>query len=162
MVGDRSGREEEARMRVSDIVRREVPSVREHTVLSHAADALVASGLGVLPVLDAGGLLVGVVSEGDVLRFEAGRRSDPTPSARSGPVAYRPDALVADVMSRHPVTATERQSVEEIAGLFVRLPWRMLPVVRLGRLVGVVTRTDVVRVLVCHAEPPVPLAGSRR
>ena len=149
-------------MRVSDIVRREVPSVREHTVLWHAADTLVASGLGTLPVLDADGLLVGVVSEGDVLRFGLARRPDPTHTPLRGPAEPRPEALVADVMSRHPVTATERQSLEEIAGIFVRLPWRVLPVVRLGRLVGVVTRTDVVRVLVCQAEPNAPLAGGRR
>jgi CBS domain-containing protein len=51
-------------------------------------------------------------------------------------------------MTRKPGTATEPLPVEEVARLFVRLPWRMLPVVRLGRLVGVLTRTDVVRALV--------------
>ena len=152
-------------MRVNDIVRRDVPTVREHTVLSHAADQLVASGLGTLPVLDADGLLVGVVSEGDVLRFGVGSRHDPVHAPQNGPAADPPDALralVTDVMSRSPVTATERQSVDDIARLFVRLPWRMLPVVRSGRLVGVVTRTDVLRALVCQAEPSAPLAGSPR
>ena len=52
-------------MIVADIVRRSAPSVREHTVLTVAADALVESGLGSLPVLDSDGLLSGVVSEGD-------------------------------------------------------------------------------------------------
>ena len=56
-------------------------------------------------------------------------------------------------MTRHPVTATERLPVGEVARLFVRLPWRMLPVVRLGRLVGVVTRTDVVHALVGSGRP---------
>jgi CBS domain-containing protein len=51
-------------------------------------------------------------------------------------------------MTRNPVTTTERLQVEEVARLFVRLPWRMLPVVRLGRLVGVLTRTDVVHALI--------------
>ena len=69
----------------------------------------------------------------------------------SAGTAYRQDAyrhMVADVMTRNTVTATERLPVEEVARLFVRLPWRLLSVVRLGRLVGVVTRTDVVRALV--------------
>ena len=151
-------------MKVGQIVRRDVPSLREHTVLAHAADRMVATGLGALPVRDADGLLVGVVTEGDLLRFGVGSRHEAAHTARPGSVAHRPDpfrAVVADVMSRNPVTATERQSVDEIAQLFVRLPWRMLPVVRLGRLVGVVTRTDVVRVLVCQAEPTTPLTGSR-
>jgi CBS domain-containing protein len=136
---------------VADIVRRSAPSVREHTVLTVAADALVESGLGSLPVLDADGLLTGVVSEGDLLRFVVGTRHEPAGSPGRSPAAYRQDAyrhVVADVMTRNPVTATEPLPVEEVARLFVRLPWRMLPVVRLGRLVGVVTRTDVVHALV--------------
>ena len=138
-------------MIVADIVRPSAPSVREHTVLTVAANALVESGLGSLPVLDADGLLTGVVSEGDLLRFVVGTRHEPAGSPRTGPAAYRQDAyrhVVADVMTRNPVTATEPLPVEEVARLFVRLPWRMLPVVRLGRLVGVVTRTDVVHALV--------------
>jgi CBS domain-containing protein len=150
-------------MRVNDIVRRQTPTVREHTPLTVAVDTMVQSGFGALPVLDAEGLLSGVVSEGDVMRAAlAARRERPATSATL-PAAYRRDlaqVLVADVMTRHPVTATEPQSVEDVARLLVRLPWRMLPVVRLGRLVGVVIRTDVVRALVCHAEPTPPLAGS--
>jgi CBS domain-containing protein len=136
---------------VADIVRRSAPSVREHAVLTVTADALVESGLGSLSVLDPDGLLTGVVSEGDLLRFVVGTRHEPGGSSRTGPAAYRQDAcrhVVADVMTRNPVTVTEGLSVEDVARLFVRLPWRMLPVVRLGRLVGVVTRTDVVRALV--------------
>ena len=71
--------------------------------------------------------------------------------SRTVPAAYRQDAcrhVVADVMTRNPVTATEKLPVEEVARLFVRLPWRILPVVGLGRLVGVVTRSDVVHALV--------------
>ena len=138
-------------MNVADIVRRSAPSVREHTVLTVAAAALVESGLGSLPVLDSGGLLTGVVSEGDLLRFVVGARHEPASPARTVPAAYRHDAyrhVVADVMTRNPVTASEELPVEEVARLFVRLPWRMLPVVRHGRLVGVLTRTDVVHALV--------------
>ena len=138
-------------MIVADIVRRSAPSVREHTVLTVAANALVESGLGSLPVLDSDGLLTGVVSEGDLLRFVVGAGRERASPPRTVPAAYRKDAyrhVVADVMTRNPVTATEPLPVEEVARLFVGLPWRMLPVVRLGRLVGVVTRTDVVHALV--------------
>jgi CBS domain-containing protein len=65
-------------------------------------------------------------------------------------------------MTRNPVTATEQQLVEDLARLFVRLPWRTLPVVTLGRLVGVVTRTDVVEALLCEAQVVPPLAGNSR
>ena len=137
-------------MIVADIVRRSAPSVREHTVLTVAADALVESGLGSLPVLDADGLLTGVVSEGDLLRFVVGTRHEPAGSPRTVSAAYRQDAyrhVVADVMTRNPVTATEPLPVEEVARLFVGCRGGCA-VVRLGRLVGVVTRTDVVHALV--------------
>lgn len=154
-------------MIVGDIVRRLEPSVREHTDLAAAVDALVESGLGSLPVLGADGMLTGVVSEGDLLRFAVRTRLDGAP--RTDRPDGREDAyrhVVAEVMTRSPVTATERQQLDEIARLFVRLPWRMLPVVRLGLLVGVVTRTDVVRALVGadstspgHAEPHPRIGG---
>ena len=72
-------------MIVADIVRRSAPSVREHTVLTVAADALVESGLGSLPVLDPDGLLTGVVSEGDLLRFVVGTRHEPAGSPGRSP-----------------------------------------------------------------------------
>ena len=152
-------------MIVNDILQRRVPSLREHSLLSGATDVLVESGLGSLPVLDATGRLTGVVSEGDILRFAVQRR-EPTGAPVTGTDAYRQRAarhVVSDVMTRHPVTVSERQSVEDVARLFVRLPWRVLPVIRRGRLAGVGTRTAVVSALVCQAEPSTdPLAGSPR
>jgi predicted transcriptional regulator len=117
---------------VGDILRPGEPSVREHTELADAVSALVVTGLGALPVLAPDGTLVGVISEGDLLRVAVG--------ASHG-------LVVADVMSRGPVTAAEQQPLEEVAQLFVRLPWRTLPVIRQGVLVGVVARTDVVAAL---------------
>ena len=159
-------------MFVYDIVRREVPTMREHSPITVAVDGLVRSGLGSLPVLDANGLLTGVVSEGDLLRFAVGTGHE-SPGTPAQPAdaeevhfsAYRLDAsrhVVAEAMTRNPVTATEQQLVEDLARLFVRLPWRTLPVVTLGRLVGVVTRTDVVEALLCEAQVVPPLAGNSR
>lgn len=156
-------------MFVYDIIRRQVPTVREHSPLTLAAESLVRSGLGSLPVLDASGLLTGVVSEGDLLRLAVGTRHEspatrPQPSPGENTAAYQLSAsrhVVADAMTRHPVTAAERQPVEDLARLFVRLPWRTLPVVRVGRLVGVVTRTDVVEALLCKAETVPSLVESQ-
>ena len=78
-------------MIVADIVRRSAPSVREHTVLTVAADALMESGLGSLPVLAPDGLLTGVVREGDLLRFVVGTGPLTTPASPETPAA--PPAL---------------------------------------------------------------------
>ena len=137
-------------MIVSDILRRPAPSVREHTELAVAADVLVGCGLGTIPVVDGTGAVIGVVSEGDVLRYAVSRAAPAVGSSASPPSAYRAFAVrsvVADIMTRSPVTVTEGQPVEDVARMLVRVPWRVLPVVRDGRLVGVVSRTDVVRAL---------------
>ena len=81
-------------MFVYDIVRRQVPTVREHSPITLAVDTLVRSGLGSLPVLDGSGMLTGVVSEGDLLRFAVGtrhesRNTQPQPARAEHTVAYR-------------------------------------------------------------------------
>jgi CBS domain-containing protein len=137
-------------MILSEILCRSVPSVHERTGLTVAADLLVQSGLGALPVADRGGRLAGVVSEGDILRWVVSHaHAVETTDGTTG--AYRAASerhVVADVMTRSPVTVAEDQEVHDVARLFVRVPWRVLPVVRAGRLVGVVTRTEVVRAMV--------------
>ena len=146
-------------MIVSDIMRHGGLSVHEHTDLPVAADLLVACGLGTLPVADHAGRLVGVVSEGDVLRSALSHGHPGTGAAAGAAGAYRAATgrhVVADVMTRRPVTLLEEQRLSEVARLFVRVPWRVLPVVRAGRLIGVVTRTDVVRVLVGEGAAALP------
>jgi CBS-domain-containing membrane protein len=89
-----------------------------------------------MPVLDAEGVLVGVVSEYDVI-------------AKRG-------RTVGDVMSRGVVTATEDAGAAEIVRLMGLHGIRLVPIIRDDRLVGVVTRSDLVRLIattrwVCRA-----------
>jgi CBS domain-containing protein len=154
MAASRQGpHRKEADVIVSDILCRSVPSVHERTGLAVAADLLVQSGLGALPVADRVGRLAGVVSEGDILRCVV-NHGHPVDESGGATGAYRAASgrhVVADVMTRGAVTVAEEQEVQEVARLFLRVPWRVLPVVRAGRLVGVVTRTDLVRAMVGEA-----------
>ena len=82
---------------------------------------------------------------------EGGPLTRPFGLVSDGPRGIPAERLPPRRRRRHDsqlVTATEKLPVEEVARLFVRLPWRILPVVGLGRLVGVVTRSDVVHALV--------------
>jgi len=136
---------------VADIVRRSAPSVREHTVLTVAAAALVESGLGSLPVLDSDGLLTGVVSEGDLLRFVVGAGRERASPPRTVPAAYRKDAyrhVVADVMTRNPVTVADDATITEAARLMLQHKISGLPVVKGGHLVGIITESDIFRLVV--------------
>ena len=134
-------------MVVGDTVRRSAPSVREHTALAVAADALVESGLGTLPVLDRNGLLTGVVSEGDLLRFAVGTRPDGAP--RTHPTANRDDASPRRRRRDDPRfghrdrRAAARRDCPAVRQAAVADAPR-----RAARPVGVVTWTDVVRAIV--------------
>jgi acetoin utilization protein AcuB len=80
-----------------------------------------------LPVLDADDNLVGIVSEKDLLRAQ-------------------PDSLVSEVMTRDVVTVTEYTALEEAARIMADGKISSLPVMRDGRLVGIVTETDLFQV----------------
>lgn len=76
-----------------------------------------------LPVVDSNGNLVGIVAEKDLLRA-------------------RDDDLLQDIMTRDVVTVTEYTALEEAARIMVDHKISSLPVMRDGRLVGIVTETD--------------------
>ena len=120
-------------------------SVREDVLTQMALTLLARAHLTSLPVVDADGALVGVVSEADVLRTAL----EPDPRAHLRPAGHGADLprTVAAVMTPHPHTVREETDVAELARTFSQQSWKSLPVVRDGRLVGVVSRSDVVRAL---------------
>src|SRR5687768_18614402 len=83
---------------------------------------LLGKGLSGMVVLDVGGMLVGVVSEYDVV----------TKKGRT----------VGEIMSRGVISAGETASPAEVAGLMGLHGIRLVPIQRDGRLVGVVSRAD--------------------
>ncbi len=140
-------------MQVKDIMQTDVAAVRPDDTVSEAARLMVGRRISGLPVVDAGGKLVGVLSEGDILRraeFEA-------PVARSWlldligagetPQDYvrAHGKAVADVMTAKVETIAPSASVAEAARTLGAKGVKRLPVVEDGRLVGIVTRADVVR-----------------
>ena len=111
-------------VRVADIMTRNVVTVDANATVAEAAHLLSSRRFTGLPVVNDQGALVGVVSEYDIIS-KAGR-------------------TVADIMSTEVVSITESHSVEEVARIMGRLRIRRLPVVSEGRLVGIVTRADLV------------------
>lgn len=133
-------------MLVREIMTSPALSVPQDASTQMALTLLARAHLTSLPVVDREGHLVGVVSEADVLRPEL----EPDPRAHLRPTHHAGQRLprtVAEVMTAHPHTAHEETDVAELAHTFSAQSWKSLPVVRDGHLVGVVSRSDVIRAL---------------
>ncbi|MBW0094290.1 CBS domain-containing protein [Pseudonocardia sp. KRD-184] len=143
-------------MRARDVMSRPVASVRPHASARATATMLVRSGFTEVPVVDAEGLLHGVVSEADLVRALA-----LAPDARDGA-----GPLVRDVMTPFPAIVGPDADVVEVEQLTRGTGRRSVPVVEHGRLVGVVTRRDLLRAAATShrngptATVPHPVGGS--
>jgi CBS domain-containing protein len=144
-----------ADMKVRDVMTRRVISVRPETPLLEAGALMLAHHISGLPVIDANGQVVGIVTERDFLR-PRGDQTAPRPRwfelIGSSQLAERcadcRSRTVAEVMTPAPLTVTEDTSLEQVVNLIEEHDVKRLPVVRDGRLVGVVARADLIRALV--------------
>jgi CBS domain-containing protein len=133
-------------MRARDIMTTDVQTVRQDEPVRRAAELLAARSVTALPVLDSAGALVGMVSEGDLLWRRV--PSDPTAHLRRDQKPDPGPALVADVMSGHPVTTTPDVDVAEVADAMLRRDVRSMPVTDGRRVVGIISRRDILRAAV--------------
>jgi CBS domain-containing protein len=121
----------------------EVYSVDEGATLKEAAELLDTRRVGAMVVLDAGGALIGVLSERDIVRN----------IARMGAAALK--CTVGDVMTRHVVTVRPRETIERAMDRMTDRRIRHLPVVEAGRLLGVVSIGDLVKWRIAEASAEV-------
>jgi CBS domain-containing protein len=125
-----------------------------------------------MPVVDATGKVTGMVSEGDLLRrAEIGigerRRSwwlEPFTSTRELASEYvkAHGTRVQDIMHQPVVSVREDTAVAEIADLLERHHIKRVPVLRGGKLVGVVSRSNLIRALASVAHDTQPTLSSDR
>jgi CBS domain-containing protein len=104
---------------------RQVISARPEMAIAEAKQLMVAHHISGLPVVDREGRVVGVFSSTDAI-------------ARSG-------VTVSDVMTVPAVTVSQDCSIEEVATLLAAKDINRVPVVSEGRLVGIISRADIVR-----------------
>ncbi|MFF3763952.1 CBS domain-containing protein [Streptomyces sp. NPDC001922] len=136
---------------VADLMTHTVVSARPGTTFKDIAGLLAEHDITAVPVLDPGGRPLGVVSEGDLLRKEAGQPDpaglllEPRPSSAE---RARAEATTAEgLMSAPAVTARPAWSVIEAARVMHDHGVKRLPVVdEADRLVGVISRSDLLRV----------------
>jgi predicted transcriptional regulator len=142
----------------------EVISVDENATVMAVAKLLAEGGISAVPVVDNNNRVIGMVSEGDLLhRAETGterRRSwwlDMVASSNqlAGDYIKSHSAKIKDVMTRNVLSVTETTPVADIALLLETNRIKRVPVVRDGKLVGIVSRANLVRALALTiGEPP--------
>ena len=143
-------------MRAMDIMTSEVITVREDATVPEAAKLMAERGISAVPVVDKENRVIGMVSEGDLLhRAETGterRRSwwlDMVSSTNklAGEYIKSHSGKVKDVMTRDVLSVTEEIPVADIAILLETNRIKRVPVVRVGKIVGIVSRANLVRAL---------------
>jgi CBS domain-containing protein len=145
-------------LQARDVMCSEVVRVSPKATVVEAAKLMIAHRVSGLPVVDAAGQLVGVISEGDLLRrVELG--TEPTDGqhwslelARDFLKAH--SRYVEDVMTTKVASVLENTPLPEIARLLQLMRLKRVPVTKRGEVVGVISRADLLRVLVNEAEPP--------
>jgi CBS domain-containing protein len=136
-------------VRVRDLMTEGVVSVKPDASLREAASVLVEYRVSGLPVVDEVGEVVGVLSETDIVMKASGGRE------HSGYLSWFFDSdvtgdkvaaeTVGQAMSSPALTITPDRTVHDAARLMVDERVNRLPVVRDGTLVGILTRSDIVR-----------------
>ena len=143
-------------MKAADVMVSAVVSVRPNARVEEVASILLANRISAVPVIDDQDELVGIVSEGDLMRrAEAG-----TERSRSWWLEYLTGKQVlaseyvkshshkvTDVMTRSVITATPETALDEIAMLLERNRIKRVPIVQNGKVVGIVSRANLLQVL---------------
>jgi CBS domain-containing protein len=133
-------------VKVTEIMTQPVITVTPETGIKVAAELLVEHGISALPVVDSTGRLVGIVSEADLISIEA--RPDPRSQATPlAPTAGSTPRNVSEVMTRDVVVVSAQSEVAEAAKAMLNSDVKRVPVMNGRRLVGIVSRRDLVNVI---------------
>ncbi|RQH02788.1 CBS domain-containing protein [Paraburkholderia dinghuensis] len=158
-------------MRALDVMTTNVVTVKPDMTVRDAAALLVERHISGAPVVDAGGRLVGIISEGDLLRrVELG-----TDKTRRGRwldfFAARADAdayvkshanRVEDVMTHDVICVGEEESLSKIATIMETRGVKRVPILRDGQVVGIVSRSNLLQALASRAPEPETVSATDR
>lgn len=110
-----------------DIMTSKVCTIRPEASAQEAAQLLSQKRISGLPVVNPDGKIIGIVTEADIISK-----------------VNQEGLLVADIMSHEVIAVDEETSVSEIASLLTKRRIKRVPVVEKGKLVGIVSRADIV------------------
>lgn len=146
-------------MKAKDIMSTRVVSVDSETPVAAIAELLIKFHISAVPVIDDDNKVVGIVSEGDLMRREELGTDTRHHSWWLGLLVERTDLAqefvkshgtkAGDVMSRDIITVDEEATIEEIAEILEKNQIKRVPVIRGKKLVGIVSRANIIQQLAC-------------
>ena len=160
-------------MIVSDVMTRKVLSVKPEETVDHAANLMLRHGISGLFVVDDKNTLVGVVTEGDLLRRDeiGTQRHRPwwlrilvSPGRQALDFTHAHGRRVSDVMTPEVISVALSTPLEEVVETMERQRIKRVAVVEDGHMVGVVARSDLLRALLSRVradKPPETQADDR-
>ena len=145
-------------MKARDIMITNVVTVGPELSVREVAEILVRRRVSALPVVDSAGNLIGIVSEGDLLRraeLDTGyrrswwlelfnRKSD---ESLANEFARSHASRVKDVMAKNVITARASTSLRGIAAILERYRIKRVPIVAKGKVIGIVSRANLIQAL---------------
>lgn len=144
-------------MQARDVMTTRVATIGQEATVREAAKLMLERGVSALPVLDQKDRLVGIISEGDLVRrAELGtdqarswwlRLFAMTGESAAADYVKTHSTRVRDVMTSPVISVTEATPLEKIALLLEKHRIKRVPVIRSGQPVGIVSRADLVRQL---------------
>jgi CBS domain-containing protein len=143
-------------MRARDLMTTGLVTIPPEAPLESVAQILSDRGISGAPVVDGAGTLLGMVTEGDLIRRLAAKEDAPkswvlglfaSAAEQAARFARTHGSRARDVMTTDIASVTEDTSVEHVAHIIEDKKIRRVPVLRDGKLVGVVSRSDLIRAL---------------
>ncbi len=146
-------------MKAKEIMSKDVISVHKDTTIKEIAKVLIDNKISGVPVIDEGGNLVGMVSEGDLLHKETSPRLPDVVNILgaiiyyNGVQRYNEDfkKLIAEqaesIMTKKVITVSEETEVDAIAKLMLEHGIKRVPVMNGRKMVGIISRADIIKLL---------------
>lgn len=146
-------------MKAKDIMEKEVVTVKQYATIKEIVRVLIDNKISGVPVVDDDGRLLGIVSEGDILHKEANPRLPNFINILgaiiyyNGVERYNEDfkklmaRQASEIMTDKVVVISEDVEIDEVAGLMIKHGIKRIPVVEGGKIVGIISRTDIIKTL---------------
>ena len=155
-------------MKARDVMVSPVITVKTFTSVKEVAKTFLEYRISAVPVVDDQGKVIGIVSEGDLMhRVEAGTEQRrpwwlwalTSDEGLASEYVKAHARKVADVMTRHVITASPDTPLHEIAAVLEKNAIKRVPIVKDGQLVGIVSRANLLQAVAStRKELEVPLS----